>query len=70
MRALRAAHVGTPGFVEYVHRLAELGVLDREERLRWVALHGAVLRATEPPLDQGDGVPDGLIEQLIREAGK
>jgi len=53
MRMLIAARVGEQGFVQFLHRLHELGVLDRYEVLQWLALHGAVLRL-DPPLDESE----------------
>jgi hypothetical protein len=67
---LQAARLGDAGFLAFVHRLAELGVLDREERLRWVSLHAAVLWATDPPIDTGNGVSDDLVPQLLRKSGE
>ena len=37
--------------------------------LAWLSLHGAVLRATEPSLNRGQGVPDELVERLIEVPG-
>lgn len=65
---LRAAHVGEVGFLEFVHALERLGVLDRNERLAWIQFHGAALRASGAPLVSGHGVPDGLVERLLAEA--
>lgn len=45
MTPVRAARLGEPGYVEFLHRLSDLGVIDRDERLELVAVHGAVLRA-------------------------
>jgi hypothetical protein len=70
VRPLRAAHLGEVGFLEFVLELGRLGVLDSEEALAWLRLHGDVLRVSEPPLDRGDGVPDGLVEWLLREAAE
>ena len=53
-----ARRVGEEGFLTYVKALHRLGVLQHPELLNWLALHGHVLRATEPPLDAGDGLPD------------
>ena len=67
---LRAAHVGEDGFVPYLYALLRLAVIDRAELRGWLALHGSVLRAIEPPLDQGDGVPDAVVVRLLEEAGE
>ena len=53
-----ARRLGDGGFVNFLKELHRLGVLQHAELLDWLALHGSVLRATEPPLDRGDGVPD------------
>lgn len=67
--AVVARRLGEPGYVRFVKRLAELGVLDREERRGWIALHGAVLRATEPPLDDGTGPDEQALTALVAERG-
>ena len=67
---LRAAHLGEDGFITFLYALVRLGVIDRAELRGWLGLHGAVMRATEPPLDTGSGVPDGLIERLLAEASE
>ena len=67
MTPLRAAHVGGDGFVPYLYGLLRLGVIDRAELRSWLAFHGAVIRWTEPPLDTGGGVPDGLIALLLQD---
>jgi hypothetical protein len=67
---LRATHVGEVGFLEFVHALERLGVLDRNERLAWIQFHGAALRASGTPLDTGHGVPDGLVDRLLEEAAE
>lgn len=62
-----AFRVGEVGFLAYVKALQRLGVLRHAELLNWLTLHGHVLRATEPPLDTGDGVPDSLIAMLLED---
>ena len=64
--AAAGSALGGPGFVPYLYVLLRLGVIDRAELRGWLALHGAVIRAIEPPLDTGSGVPDRLIERLLR----
>ena len=64
MRPLRAVLIGTEGFVHFVHGLRDLGVIDRDEMLGLLRLHGAVIRTTGLALDSGDGVPDELLERL------
>jgi hypothetical protein len=61
---LIARGVGEEGFASYAHALAVLGVLDREELLGWLAFHGAVLRATEPPLDDGETLDEAALADL------
>ncbi len=62
-----ARRLGEDGFVTFLKELQRLGVLQHPELLGWLALHGRVLRIIEPPLDTGDGVPDGLIELLLKD---
>jgi hypothetical protein len=66
---LRAVGLGQPGFVGFLHGLAELGVIDREELRAWLRLHGSVVRRPGPPLDAGDGIPDELLDRLQEELG-
>lgn len=70
MKPLRAARVGTDGFVPFVYALLPLGVIDRAELRAWLELHGSLLRAVEPPLDQGNGVSDAVVARLLEEAGQ
>lgn len=62
-----ARRLGEEGFLTYVKALQRLGVLQHAELLNWLTLHGHVLRATEPPLATGDGVPDSLIAMLLQD---
>lgn len=62
--AFVAGRVGEKGFVAFVKALNRYDVLNHEELLRWLALHGAVMRATEPPLDRGEGVDEDLLRHL------
>jgi hypothetical protein len=66
-RALVAAQVGEPGFVQYLHRLRDLDVLNRDELLAWLRLHGAIMRATGEPLDRGEGIDEEALASLQRE---
>jgi hypothetical protein len=68
MNTLIATHVGELGFIRFVHDIAALGVLDRPETLAWIALHGALLRLAEP-LDDGQGIDEGALEELAHELG-
>jgi hypothetical protein len=52
--ALVAVPIGAPGFTTFAKDLERLGVLDGEELLGLLRLHGSVLRAVEEPLDNGD----------------
>jgi hypothetical protein len=42
-------------------------VLSREEKLRWLALHGATMRATLPPRDEGHRFNEEALAELERE---
>ncbi len=53
-----AARVGEIGFLHFAKTMHAHGVLDREELLAWIQLHGAVMRATHVPLDRGEGTTD------------
>ena len=61
--------VGQPGFVSYLHQLRRLGVLSQPEVLRWLALHGSVIRLVEPPLDDGSGIDEQVFADLAGELG-
>lgn len=62
-----ARRLGEEGYVTFLKELQRLGVLQHAELLNWLALHGSVLRATEPPLDTGGGVPDSPIALLVKD---
>ena len=62
-----ARRLGEEGYVVFLKELHRLGVLQHAELLNWLTLHGHVLRATEPPLDTGDGVPDSFIAMLLED---
>ena len=59
-----ACRVGDEGFLHFVHELRRSGVLDREETLGWLALHGAVLRAFGLPLDDGERLDPEAFREL------
>ncbi len=67
--AVIARRVGDEGFVEYLHRLQGFGILDHEELIAWLQLHGVVLRGTLRPLDDGTGVDEEELDALGRELG-
>lgn len=67
MTLLRAAHLGGDGFVTFLYGLQRVGVIDRAELRGWLGLHGAVIRAVEPPLDTGDGVAPGVVAWLLKD---
>jgi hypothetical protein len=69
-RLLIAAPLGAPGFTSFVKGLERVGVLSRVERLEWIRLHGAVVRASGLPLDPGDGVSQELLDRLEEEFGR
>lgn len=52
MNAIQAVGVGEEGFVSFLHELKRLRVLDHDELLAWLRLHGDVIRLIEPPLDE------------------
>jgi hypothetical protein len=64
--AVRAVRIGEEGFVAFLHELRRLGVLTQPDVIAWLALHGAVLRRTESPLDTGEGIPDVSVVRLGR----
>jgi hypothetical protein len=66
-RALVAVRLGEPGFVHYLHRVRDLDVLDRDELLTWLRLHGWIMRATGEPLDTGSGIDEETFASLQRE---
>jgi hypothetical protein len=49
-----ARHLGEAGFAFYAKAVHRLGVLSYSELLDWLQLHGGVLRASGPPLDDGE----------------
>ena len=65
-----ARRLGEEGCVTFLKELHRLGVLQHADLLAWLELHGRVLRVIEPPLDLGDGVPHGVVEALLQEAGE
>jgi hypothetical protein len=60
----RGVRVGEVGFVSYLHQLRRLGVIDQSEVISWLGLHGAVIRATEAPLDDGERLDEDALESL------
>ena len=64
MTVLVVCGVGEVGFASFLRELHRFGVLDCEELLAWLALHGSVLRATGLALDRGSGVPDEVLLEL------
>jgi hypothetical protein len=64
---LKSRHVGEMGFASYVCELRRLRVLSRSEVRSWLALHGAVIRLSEPPLELDSGVDEDASEALARE---
>ena len=69
MKAVIAAQIGEEGFVPFLGELVRLGVLTRDEKRAWLALHGAVMQATLPPLDDGQGVDHKALDALAAEFG-
>jgi hypothetical protein len=67
---IRAARLGDPGFVSFVLRLHVEDVLDHNELIAWLHLHGAVMRATLPPLDTGEGIPEDALRTLQEEIAR
>jgi hypothetical protein len=65
-----AHHIGEVGFVAFVKACHRLDVLDRGELLRLLGLHGAVLRATHRPLDEGEGIPPEALQALAQVLGR
>ena len=59
-----ARRLGEEGFVVFLQELHWLGVLQHAELLAWLSLHGAVLRAIEPPLDDGETFHEERISDL------
>lgn len=53
----------------FLGELVRMGVLTRGEKLAWLALHGAVMRATLPPLDDGRGINEEALAALADELG-
>ena len=68
--AVASTHVGEEGFVAFLSELRQLTVFDREEHLAWLALHGAVLRMVEVPLDRGGGIDEATFVALEHELGR
>jgi hypothetical protein len=69
MRVIVGAQVGLEGFTSFLGLLVRLGVLTPKEKRGWLGLHGAVMRATLPPLDDGTGINEEEFEALVREVG-
>jgi hypothetical protein len=69
MRTIVGAEVGREGFVAYLGELRRLGVLSQAEKLGWLALHGGLMRATLPPLDDGTGVDEERLQALVQQLG-
>jgi hypothetical protein len=67
---IRAVPIGTSGFIAFAKELHQLGVLRYPELLSWLELHGAVIRGTEPPLDQGEGIDEEAFSALREELGR
>jgi hypothetical protein len=66
---VKASHVGEAGFVRYLHELHRRQVISRREVVAWTALHGALIRHSEPPLDDGDSLDEEALSELQRELG-
>jgi hypothetical protein len=66
---LVSREVGQVGFVTYLHALRKLGVLSQPEVLGWLGLHGAVIRRSEAPLDDGSGLDEQALAGLLRDLG-
>jgi hypothetical protein len=66
---LVATRLGDLGFVAFAKGLHRLDVIDHDELLRWLELHGDVIRATEPPLDDGERFDEDALLALAREFG-
>jgi hypothetical protein len=64
---LVARTVGEEDFVRFLVALRRLGVIDRTEKVRWLALHGAVIRAIEPPLEDDSGFDEAAFAALAEE---
>jgi hypothetical protein len=56
--------LGDPGYVAFLRTLYRLGVLDHEELLLWLRLHGCVLRSSEQPLDGDEDAIADLAAEL------
>jgi hypothetical protein len=61
---IRARELGQEGFVSYLKALRRIGVVDDEEALAWLRLHGWALRASGIPLDEDEGSLDDLAAEL------
>ena len=69
MRTVVASQLGTEGFVAFVGHLRQLAVVSAAEKSTSIALHGAVMRATLPPLDDGRGIDEQTLAALVDELG-
>jgi hypothetical protein len=69
MSTIVAHRVGEEGYVHFLHVLLRLGVLDRDDVLAHLRLHGAVIRRAELPVDEGDGADEEALEALADELG-
>jgi hypothetical protein len=67
MKPLVAAPIGSPGFVSFARDLHRLGVLDHDELLGWLRLHGSLIRATEPALADEDEIDEDALLALRLE---
>jgi len=66
---LVAVRLGDEGYVAFLKALHRLDVLDHAELLAWLALHGATMRGTLPPLCSDSAALDALARELSRENG-
>ena len=64
-----ARQLGEPGFVHFLCELRRLRVLSQREVVSWLGLHGAVVRLSEPPLDDGKRLDELALAELERELG-
>ena len=64
-----AHRLGEEGFVAFLTELVCLGVPTGLEKLEWLTLHGAVIRAALPPLDEGSGIEQAFadVERGLRK---
>ena len=66
MKTLRLAAIGCEGFASALLQLHIVGVLDHDELLGWLRLHGALLRLGEP-LDDGHSLDERTFAEFARE---